>query len=128
MKIIVWPRQAGKTTKLCQWVEEGERIDEFPFWSRILVVPTVSDANRVRIERGWTDLDHNRVYSFSEFRDMRAGALTVEVAIDRAEELIYQSLGRPARIAVLGFDDDEWDHEPKVRLYTPPAEWKTPDE
>lgn len=40
MKVLVRDRRAGKTTELIKWLLQGKEQDKYPYWSRVIVVPT----------------------------------------------------------------------------------------
>jgi len=140
MEIILGGRRTGKTTKALEWLKQARRIDTYPFWDRVLLVPGLDEAQHLRInlrkeaeERGEDDasLYYNLVYCFEEWETAHLGRQPVHVYIDRAEIIFYQMLQRVTRhkAQVDGFTfniDEEHDQvtilgpPPKM----PPASWE----
>lgn len=92
MKVIVRPRQAGKTYGLVQWVLAGEETDSYPGWSRVLLCQTFEQANRIR--QLYPALDYRQVFSFHEWTWTRLGARPVEVVVDNADQILESILGQ----------------------------------
>jgi hypothetical protein len=88
--VLVRPRQAGKTHALVQWVKEGEATNSYPFWSRIILTPSIEQAMRLREE--YEDLDYNQVFAWIEWSTMRRGSLPVEVAVDNLDMIVAEHL------------------------------------
>lgn len=95
MHVIARGRQAGKTHDLVQWVLLGKPTNSYPFWSRVLLVPTIQQANDVR--RLYQDLDYRQVFSVREWQNARLGSDPVQVSIDNVEWLLQEIVG-PANI------------------------------
>lgn len=98
-QIVVRPRQAGKTSAAVQWVREGVSTNSYPFWSRVLLVPSIHEAGRIR--KDYPELDYRQVFSFAEWRNARLGRMPVEVAVDNVEALIAQTIGQRASFLTL---------------------------
>jgi hypothetical protein len=68
----------------------GKKQDmSYPFWSRIVLVP---DINQAQIFRKQHDLDYHQVFTFGEWMNARRGHLPVEIAIDNADMVLSQML------------------------------------
>lgn len=106
MKVIVRPRQAGKTTELVEWVKQGEATNSYPFWTRIILCPTVDMAQRLRHGVNEYGLDYTQVFSFGEWQRARKGRLPVEVAIDNLDLIIADALGHPAALATVTEEEE----------------------
>jgi hypothetical protein len=100
--VIVRPRQAGKTYEMVQWVKQGEPTRSYPFWSRIILCPTLEMAQRLRTDETY-GLDYTQVFGVDEWRRARKGPLPVEVAIDNLDLFLAIGLGQtPAVVTVTG--------------------------
>lgn len=92
MKIIALNRSEGKTTKLVEWVKQGEPVEYYPGWTRIILCIDFKEADRVRKT---FDLDYTQVFSFNEWTRARLGLhKTIEVGIDDADEMLQSIIGR----------------------------------
>lgn len=99
VQVAVRPRRAGKTTEAVEWVMAGEPTDSYPFWTRVLLTPTIEAADQAR--RQFPALDYRQVFAWSEWRSARLGARPVEVALDNADILIAQTIGQVARFVTI---------------------------
>lgn len=97
--VVARPRIGGKTTEAVEWVLAGEPTDSYPFWSRVLLVPTIEAADQAR--KRFPALDYRQVFAWSEWRQARLGARPVEVALDNADILIAQTIGQVARFVTI---------------------------
>ena len=97
--VVARPRRNGKTTEAVDWVLAGEPTDSYPFWTRVLLVPTIAAADNVRSQ--FPLLDYRHAFSWNEWRNARLGARPVEVALDNADILIAQTIGQVARFVTL---------------------------
>lgn len=98
MRVVVGGRQAGKTHRLVEWVREGQRIEQWPGYSRVLLAIDVREALRLRDEY---NLDPRQITSVEDWRT-RAGHVLdhqVEVAIDNLDIWLENMLRQ--RIAVV---------------------------
>lgn len=102
VQVIARPRRNGKTTEAVKWVLEGDSTDSYPFWTRVLLVPSIAAADYVR--RQFPALDYRQVFAWNEWRSARRGALPVEVAVDNADLLIAQYIGQVAGFVTLTGD------------------------
>jgi hypothetical protein len=101
MQIYVLPRQAGKTHRLVEWVLAGEKTDAYPGWSRILLVHSVEECNRLR--RHYPALDFHQVFSVSEWQRTRFGTIDMEIGLDNADMVLAALLGRmPSVVTMTG--------------------------
>jgi hypothetical protein len=103
VEIIIGGRRTGKTTKALEWLAQAERIDTYPFWSRVLLVHSTDYAQDLRIRlrqeaesRGEDDyaLSYNKVYSWEEWATVHLGIQPVEVLVDNADFLLNQFLSQ----------------------------------
>ncbi len=106
MGVFVGGRRGGKTTKCLEWLEQAKRVPQYPFWDRILLTPSLDEAQRLRVmlrrreeERNGPEagsgLYYNLVYSFEEWRTARLGlGWQGEVAVDNAEWIIEREIGQ----------------------------------
>lgn len=99
VQVVARHRRNGKTTEAVAWVLAGEATDSYPFWTRVLLVPTIEAADNAR--KQFPALDYRQVFAWSEWRRARLGALPVEVAVDNADLLIAQTIGQIARLVTL---------------------------
>jgi hypothetical protein len=97
MRWVLKDRGEGKTTELVAWVKEGHQIEEWPFWTRVLLVDTRQAASRVQVSQ---DLDALQVLSVGEWQAERTGRWVdhVQVAIDDLETVLPLLLGDPTSI------------------------------
>lgn len=115
MDVIVCGRRHGKTTKILQWLKQARRVPEYPFWDRILIVPTTNRAQDLRIDlrqeaeaQGIDDsgLYYNLVYSLEEWQRARLGVhWKGQVAVDDVDEILARALGQyttPVLVAMTG--------------------------
>lgn len=113
MYVIVAGRRNGKTTKALEWLELGERVPQYPFWSRVLVTATQEQATLYRnliLKRaeGQDSVDerllYNKVYAAEEWRRAHIDyAWKGEIAIDNVEQLLQQMLRcSPSLITMTG--------------------------
>jgi hypothetical protein len=106
-------RQEGKTTRLIEWLLQGERIDSWPSWSRVLIVAEARQIEPIRSnytaadqqlrEQGCVGGLGKVVLSVGSYSLHRLRLSDVEVAVDNAEDLITQQLGfRPDVVSMTG--------------------------
>ena len=104
MRLIIQPRQAGKTYRLVEWVKAGEVTERYPFRSRILLVHSIREVIRMRQEHG---LEPESVMSFEEWRDRYRPAFgPVELGVDNADMLLTQILGQAPSVISITQDGD----------------------
>lgn len=100
MKIIVRPRQGGKTRELIRWVKEGKPTGSYPFWSRIILCHTFDEAQRLRTEGS---LEYRQVFSVREWRQSHIGPDPMEIAVDNVDLVLMDYLGMmPSHITLNG--------------------------
>ncbi len=93
-RVLVRPRRAGKTHEAIQWVLEGHRIDTYPGWSRVLIVPDMRQADELRAAGNPHGLDYRQVYFAQEWRDARVpNRHEIQTAVDNAETMLQGMLG-----------------------------------
>lgn len=103
MKWFVSPRQTGKTTKMIDWVLEGENTDSYPFNSRVIICKSIHEADHIRgmiLDRiGKEEFDrryaYNMVYHLSDWQRARIGAAPIEVSIDNADVILRGLVENP---------------------------------
>jgi hypothetical protein len=96
-------RQEGKTTRLIEWLLQGESIEPWPGWSRVLVVTTAALIDPIKDNFKAADQQLRDdgcvgglgkvVLSVGDYAITRLRLSDVEVAVDNAEDLIAQQLG-----------------------------------
>ena len=99
-EVLVAERAHGKTTESILWLADAERIDTYPGWTRVLVVPTEAMAGHIRNEfRSRVPNIERRVFSFDEWATIRGVSQRVEVRIDELGMLLTKVFGiMPGRI------------------------------
>ena len=128
MIVIVGDRQTGRTTALLRWLIGGHPVDGWPGWSRVLIVSTAQDAQRILTD--YPDLQSGLravfppalgkvVISLHELAHVRRVVDPgVSFAVDNADQLIAYSLSvRPAVITLCGVavdPDDPIDPGPRT--------------
>jgi hypothetical protein len=106
-------RREGKTTQLIEWLLQGESIEPWPGWSRVLIVTTAKLIDPIRDnfraadqqlrDRGCVGGLGKVVLSVGSYPLHRLRLSDVEVAVDNAEDLITQQLGfRPDVVSMTG--------------------------
>lgn len=110
---VLAERQEGKTTQLIEWLVNGEPLDVWPSWSRVLIVPTpeqMSDivhrfqvADQTLRGKGCPGGLGKVVLTVGSYQLTRLRLADVEVAVDNADHLIEQALGlRPDLVSMTG--------------------------
>ena len=68
LQVIAGPRRSGKTTAAIGWLLDGERREIWPYWTRVMVVPTMQMLDSVRADhfREIEDFSH-RVFALPEW-------------------------------------------------------------
>lgn len=108
-------RQRGKTTDLITWVKLGTPRSTYPYWSRIIIEPTMQMANQLRGGEPATNkygLDYHQVYYLQEWVDAYRGrnSRDVEIGIDNVDIFLYlllNSRGKITRATATG-DSSRW--------------------
>lgn len=106
--VDVGPPGFGKTARLLAWVQAGRPLDRYPFWSRVIIVPSLKQAEELRktLKTLRPDLDTYRwVFDYGEWYMARVGARDVEIAVDNVEALVRNAIGSPGsvvRVAIRG--------------------------
>lgn len=120
MQVLVRERQEGKTASLVNWLQQGERTDRYPGWSRVLVVIDERERARLR-EEYWSsieDIDH-RLWTYAEWTGLRPGHKRgVEVAVDNLD-LLLAELGLPG-VTVISMTGHLWSPRRRPRSYSVP--------
>jgi hypothetical protein len=94
-------RQEGKTQDLIDWVKQGVRTSHYPGWSRIIVVPDMEQAQRLRGGDPKTNkygLEYHQVFYVSEWLHAY-GTLDdpiVEIGVDNVDMILARLLNNPA--------------------------------
>ena len=118
MIVLASPRQQGRTSTLITWLIGGHRVQGWPQWSRVLVVPTARDV--ARLIGDYPELQHELwtlgngglgklAISFDELRRMALYGHSridpdVTFALDDADVILRNACGGilPALISVEG--------------------------
>lgn len=117
MIVITDGRQTGRTTALLRWLIGGHPVDGWPGWSRVLIVATARDAQRIIVD--YPELQHELRHRFTP----ALGKLVISVhelphvlhvadpavayAVDNADWIIEHALGvRPAVLTIEGVATD----------------------
>jgi hypothetical protein len=108
---VVGGRRSGKTARLMEWVAEGEPIDQYPHWSRVVLTTTHEQSMILRdaLKDRYLGRDiYCWVYSVDEWRRAYRTSPDVEVAIDNADALLQGMVGRHrlARVSMTCKVDD----------------------
>jgi len=114
-QVLVSARGGGKTYRSIEWLIEGEKIDGWPGWSRVLVVPTAQRCRSLTKEHADGELGRKFyekagvslskvVLNVDEYRTFRGiDKRQFEIAVDGTESLIEQALGwRPSWVTYDG--------------------------
>lgn len=89
MKILIAPRQAGKTLALVEHIKGGEK--RASGWTRVLLCSSEREAARLRHDY---DLDAGQCMSTRDWSTYRQGHLPPEsVAVDNIEDWFYSQFG-----------------------------------
>jgi len=96
--LLFMRRQRGKTTRIVKWVLKGEPTQQFPFWSRVMLVQNY--AQRRMLIEGAHQLHPRQVFTLSDWSKAAIADKTVEVAIDDADNIL-RSMARGHHIAMI---------------------------
>lgn len=105
---VIGSRQTGKTTRLLEWLAEGEETSRYPGWSRILIVTSIPRVLRLRGIIRATDPplledDAHRIYHLEDWQTGMNLDPSVEVAIDDLDEFLsLRIVGRLAMASMTG--------------------------
>ena len=100
-QIFLADRGKGKTTRLIEWVKQGERTNYYPGWSRIILVPAFHDAQRLRHGHNVYGLDYHQVFTVSEFRDGKFPSPGVEIGVDNIDLILHSYLGGAVTVGTM---------------------------
>lgn len=110
-------RQRGKTTDLITWVKLGTPTSHYPYWTRIMLEPTMQMANQLRGGEPATNkygLDYHQVYYLQEwlgaYRGRTPNFRNVEVGIDNVDiflQFLLEGQGKIVRATATG-DSSRW--------------------
>jgi hypothetical protein len=79
-------------------VQKGEQTDQFPFWSRVMLVQNA--VMRRQLIEGSHQLHARQVFTIADWSKAAIADKSVEVAIDDAD-LILKSIAKGHRIAMM---------------------------
>jgi hypothetical protein len=113
LRALLAERQEGKTTQLVDWLVDGDPIDKWPSWSRVLIVPEKQQlmnivsrfqvANHALRDKGCPGGLQKVILTAGGYALTRLRLADVEVAVDNAEQLIEMQLGiRPDLVSMTG--------------------------
>lgn len=110
LQVLLTGRQAGKTSKLMDWLLEGEKVLGWPHWSRGIIVPAQDRADwMVRefpVHRNYLHhmgVDIRNLLTGPEYRGRRDVFRDTEFAVDDAEAILSRYLGlRPSVLTMTG--------------------------
>lgn len=110
VSIVAGGRQTGKTTKAVEWVRRGCRTHRSPGWSRVLLVSTTTEARWVCQE---FKLDRGQVWVADDWRHRVRGwggdgAPECEVAVDDAERILRELVGRRGTLGLVVVEGAMW--------------------
>ena len=93
LQLLAADRQTGKTTQALAWISQGERIQPYPGWSRVLLVATLARLDHIRADY-WPRLDDfsHRVYSVAEWMPARGIYPNTEVCADDLDACLMSGL------------------------------------
>lgn len=96
MRVIVKPRQAGKTHELVEWVKKGAGTTWSPYHERIIIVH--DQATKLWMIDKFK-LRKTQVYSWAEWRNVHLGPRSQpEVMIDNVDILLQNMFGPLSRL------------------------------
>lgn len=98
MKLLFMWRQRGKTTRIVRWVQMGEQTQQFPFWSRVMLVQNA--PRRRQLIEGEHQLHPRQVFTLADWSKAAIADRSVEVAIDDVD-LILRSIARGHTIGMI---------------------------
>jgi hypothetical protein len=110
MRIIHLGRRLGKTTRLIEWVERGKPTQMWPGWSRIILTPTMEEADTIRRTlraRGGKADTYRWVFSWGEWQRAQISAaqsLDLEVGIDNLDILLNNLIEGRGTVKVVTLD------------------------
>jgi hypothetical protein len=114
MQVLVSDRGSGKTTRLLDWLAQGQEIPGYPGWSRVLLVHSIDEVLRLRDiiradpEHPLIEDDPHRIYHLEDWQHAHA-SYPVEVALDNAEMHLTRLLGRGGgRLATVAMTGEPW--------------------
>lgn len=112
LQLLAADRQTGKTTQAFNWVSQGQPIDRYPGWSRVLVVATLQlvEVHRAQWWKKLEDYSH-RVFSAEEWEGVYRGHRLddIEVCIDDLDMFLRRGIGRiPGRLVAATISADPW--------------------
>lgn len=105
-EVIRWyiaDRGRGKTSDLITWVKLGTPTAQYPFWTRIILEPTMQMANQLRGGEPATNkygLDYHQVYHLGEWQRAYRGRTfrKVEIGVDNVDIFLQLFLGVEGKI------------------------------
>lgn len=113
MYVLVDDRQRGKTTKLVQWLLEGEPRANYPGWSRIIVCPDqgrvvfVTDMVKKFTQGEWNDLAQIPDDAAHSVRRRAVTLANIRKAVWSLDELRNNSFGGRMEVFDYALDDAE---------------------
>jgi hypothetical protein len=109
VKIFVTPRKAGKTHRLIEWVKQGSKTSQYPGWTRIILVHSLREAERLRGSHSPYGLDYRQVFSVEEYRNKaRFGHQPIEIGVDNIEIILSSFLGGYDQLKVGTLNGENW--------------------
>lgn len=124
MKVMVTGRQGGKTSAMIQWMLNGYSINRYPYWSRVIVCPSITQAMHFakRLREATEDFDENESWVWDLRKavwcadDLIAvgkqyGLRDIEIGIDDAETFISRLL-TGQRLSFMTLTGELVDQEP----------------
>lgn len=113
LSAVLSDQLGGKTTQLIDWLIDGDPIDSWPSWSRVLIVPDGEQrrnivsrfqvANLTLRDKGCTGGLGKIVLTVGDYALTRLRLADVEVAVDNADHLVEQMIGlRPDLVSMTG--------------------------
>lgn len=113
LSAVLAERQGGKTTQLIEWLLNGEPINAWPSWSRVLIMPEkqqVTDlvrrfqvADQTLRDKGCIGGLAKVALAVGDYALTRLRLADVEVAVDNADHLVEQVLGlKPDMVSMTG--------------------------
>jgi hypothetical protein len=104
-------RQEGKTEHLIEWVKQGNKVNFYPGWDRVILVASLQEADRLRGGDPATNkygLEYHQVYALDEWVTRYPGSVLgpVQIGVDNVEHFLNRTLfgtyGRVAKITATG--------------------------
>lgn len=84
---MIADRQEGKTRHLIEWLLEGNAVNYFPGWDRIILVSSRFEVDTLRND---PQISHTQVFTVDEWIEVlgRKGTGPLKIAIDNVDYIL----------------------------------------